>query len=72
LLAFKVPVDPALFQPCRSHEIGESRTLISFVIEDRRRLPNDFLPRLLAFAHFGTSNQFRDQLVATPTVSDDT
>src|SRR4029077_13627406 len=49
--ALKVPVNPAFFQTSGSHEIGKCSALISFLIEDRRRLTNDLLPRLVASAH---------------------
>src|SRR6266849_2521874 len=51
LLACKVPVDPAFFEPCRSHEVGEGGAVIPSLIKDGRRLADDFLPGLLAFAH---------------------
>src|SRR4029077_7136337 len=51
LFALKVPVDSAFFETSGSLEIGEVGAVISFLIEDRRRLPNDLLPRLVAFAH---------------------
>src|SRR6516162_986201 len=46
-----MPVDPAFFETCCPHEIGQSRAVVAFLIEDRRCLANDFLSRLLAFAH---------------------
>src|ERR1700689_140945 len=51
LLAPKMPVDSALFQPGRSHEVGKRSAVISFLIEDWGSLADDFLPSLLAFAH---------------------
>jgi hypothetical protein len=54
LLAFEVPVDPPFLQPRRSHEIGEGGAAISLPIEDWGRFANDFLPRLVAFAHVAT------------------
>src|ERR1700730_14473419 len=43
LLALKVSVDSALFEPCRSHQIGEGGAVTPFLIEDRSRLTNDVL-----------------------------
>src|SRR5207302_4082808 len=51
LLAFKMPVDTAFFQPRRPHKVGHGGTVIASLIKDGRRLTNDFLPSLLAFAH---------------------
>src|ERR1700722_4305259 len=49
--ALKVPVNPAFFETGGSHEIGECGAVVSFLIEDWRRLANYVLPSLLAFAH---------------------
>jgi hypothetical protein len=57
LLAFKVPVDSAFFQSCRSHEIGEGGAVIPFLIEDWSGLTNDFPPGLFAFTHVGTPGE---------------
>jgi hypothetical protein len=51
LFTLKVPVNSTFFESCRSHEIGKRGAAIPFPIEDRRRLANDLLPRLLTFAH---------------------
>ena len=51
LFALKVTVDPAFLKPRRSHEIGQSSSVVSFLIKDRRRFTNDFLAGLLTLAH---------------------
>jgi hypothetical protein len=65
-----VPVDPSFFETCNSHEVGQSRSLVTSLIEDGCRLADDFLPSLLAFAHLGLPNQLCDQLVANCIVPD--
>src|SRR6266852_2372914 len=65
-----MPIDPAFFETRRPHEVGQGRPVIAPLIEDGRRLANDFLARLLAFAHFGPPKQLRDQLVSTCMVPD--
>jgi hypothetical protein len=53
-----------LFPALSLAEIGEGGTVISSLIEDWRRLANNFLPGLLAFAHVGTPDNRIQSLTA--------
>jgi hypothetical protein len=47
-----IAVEPPLLPKFPSNPPPQSSTLITLLIEDGRRLANDFVPGLLAFSHF--------------------